>query len=176
MKTKQSLKRWALGLAAFALPLAVAAHGPVQDMPGNFIPDHCMPPPMTPGAAALPLGGMLPGLPPMAMLNPTRGVELSEAQQDKVFALLHAEIPGEREAMKRVFRTLEELRGLVASEPFDMNRGHALAERHGEALAQLMLKHAKRDANLRELMTPEQRKQFDDAAKQPDPRPGFKRP
>jgi len=171
LKHKQCLGRWALGLATIAVPLVVAAHGPAIDMPGIG-----MPPPMMAGAAPFPPGGILPGLPPMAMLNPTRGVELSEAQRDKVFALLHAEIPAEREVMKRVFKTMEEMRGLATTEPLDLERARTLTDRQGQALAQLMLMHVKRDASVRELMTPEQKKQFDAAAKLPDPGAAFKRP
>ena len=56
--------------------------------------------------------------------------------------------------------------------PLDLERARALADRHGQAVAQLMLMHVKRDASVRELMTPEQRMQFDAAGKASDPRAG----
>ncbi|MBK8116705.1 MAG: Spy/CpxP family protein refolding chaperone [Candidatus Accumulibacter sp.] len=171
LKHKQMLERWALGLAIVAVPLVVAAHGPTPDAPGIGLP-----PPMMAGAAPFLPGGMPPGMLPMVMLDPMRGVELTEAQRDKVFALLHAEIPAEREVMKRVFKTMEEMRGLATTQPLDLERARALADRHGQAVAQLMLMHVKRDASVRELMTPEQRTQFDAAGKASDPRAVFKRP
>lgn len=171
LKHKQMLERWALGLAIVAVPLVVAAHGPTPDAPGIGLP-----PPMMAGAAPFLPGGMPPGMLPMVMLDPMRGVELTEAQRDKVFALLHAEIPAEREVMKRVFKTMEEMRGLATTQPLDLERARALADRHGQAVAQLMLMHVKRDASVRELMTPEQRTQFDADGKASDPRAVFKRP
>ena len=78
--------------------------------------------------------------------------------------------------MKRVFKTMEEMRGLATTQPLDLERARALADRHGQAVAQLMLMHVKRDASVRELMTPEQRTQFDAAGKASDPRAVFKRP
>lgn len=171
LKHKQMLERWALGLAIVAVPLVVAAHGPTPDAPGIGLP-----PPMMAGAAPFLPGGMPPGMLPMVMLDPMRGVELTEAQRDKVFALWHAEIPAEREVMKRVFKTMEEMRGLATTQPLDLERARALADRHGQAVAQLMLMHVKRDASVRELMTPEQRTQFDAAGNASDPRAVFKRP
>lgn len=170
-KHKQMRERWTLGLAIVAVPLVVAAHGPTPDAPGIGPP-----PPMMAGTDPFPPGDMPPGMLPMAMLDPTRGVALSQAQRDKVFALLHAEIPAEREVMKRVFKTMEEMRGLATTQPLDLERARALADRHGQAVAQLMLIHVKRDASVRELMTPEQRMQFDAPGKASDPRAVFKRP
>jgi len=176
METTQHhrIKRLAAGAAAIALPLAVMAHGPVGDSP------ECCPPATHAGAPmALPPPCSFPAAPfsgAMPMPPYLHGLELTEAQRDKLFALMHDQAPNERDQLKRASRAMEDLRRLVTADRFDVDKARILAETHGQALAQLALMHAELDARTRALLTPEQRQQFDDARTKVASRRGFKRP
>ena len=168
------MKRLATGAAAIALPLAVMAHGPAADAA-----EGCMAAPHAGSATmSMPPHGMFPdGPPPGAMATPPflHGLELTEAQQDKLFALMHEQAPAEREQMKAAFKAMDELRRLAASDRFDADKARSLAATHAQAMAQLALMHAELDAMVRALLTPEQRKQLDDARAKSEPRRGTKR-
>lgn len=160
----QSIRLIATGVLALG---AVWAHGSAGDDRGNCAP----PPPMR-----VPDPGPFRGMPHLLMSNATRGVELTNAQQDKVFALHHADMPSERENMKVAVEAMEELRRLTASDQFDIGKAKGLADRHAQALARMLLLHAQRDADVRALLTPGQRQQFDAASRMPDQRHGFPQP
>lgn len=164
------MKRLATGAAAIALPLAVLAHGPMTDAPQN-----CLPIPHPGHPMAFPPLGMFPeGPPPGAMPPYLRGLELTEAQQDKLFSLMHEQAPDVREQMKTAFKATEELRRLAASDRFDVKQARVFAEAQAQALAQVALMHAELDAKVRALLTPEQRKELDDARTRPESRRDFK--
>lgn len=120
-----------------------------------------------PGMGRPPFGppGML-GAPPFL-----RGLELSEAQQDKVFALLHAQVPYLREQEKSARKAHEGLRALAATVPFDDAKAAALAQAAGQAHANIMLQQVRSEQKLLALLTPEQRKQLADEAPRHPPRP-----
>ena len=151
------LKRIVIGAAVAALPQVLLARGP-DDVP----PPHPLYPPDFVEYGAAPQGrpgpeapGMMPGLP---MLH---GVELSEAQQDKVFDLVHAQIPVQRTLERKAAKALDELHRLGTSERFDTRQARALAETYAQAQAQLSFNQAELDSKLRALLTPEQRQQLD---------------
>ena len=166
METTQHLriKRLAAGAAAIALPLAVMAHGPLGDSP-----ESCPPTPHVGDPMALPPPGAMP-MPPYL-----HGLELTEAQRDRLFALMHDQAPNERDQLKRALRAMEDLRRLVAADRFDVDKARILAETHGQALAQLALMHAEFDAKMRALLAPEQRQQLDEARTNGESSRGFKR-
>jgi Spy/CpxP family protein refolding chaperone len=148
-------------LAAAAIPLAAAAHAPLGE---PFAGDRMPPPPC--GAMPMHPGGMEnPGHPP-SMMPPLplylRDVVLNEAQQDKVFSLLLAQAPRQREQAKAAFKTMEELRLLSTSDHFDVVKARGSADAHAHAVADMALLRAELDAGIRALLTPEQRKQIDD--------------
>jgi Spy/CpxP family protein refolding chaperone len=150
------MKHLVAGAVAIALPLAAVAHGLAGD-----VAEVCPPMPHMGSPMAPPPHGMFPGV----VLTPPhlRGLELTEAQQDKLFALLHEQAPTERERLKASLNAMEELRRSVASEHFDVGKARVLAETYAQALGQMALMHAELDAKVRALLTPEQRKQLDDA-------------
>lgn len=163
MKTTQHdwLERLATAAAIIALPLAAAAHGLPHEAP-----DQCAPAPHTlRGPMPLPppdmrLDGHAPGgmpLPPYL-----RDIELSEAQQDKLFDLIHAHAPAVREKGKAAVKAMEELRRLATADRFDAAQARTIANTHAMALADLAMMHAEIDAQVRALLTPEQRKRIDD--------------
>jgi Spy/CpxP family protein refolding chaperone len=98
------------------------------------------------------MGG--PGLPFL------RGIALSEAQEDRLFAILHAQAPQLREQDKIEDRAHAALRAMAESGKFD----EAQAARHTKALGQSIaareLLRVRSAAQVMALLTPEQRAQL----------------
>lgn len=120
------------------------------------------------GGPALP--GMMPfgpagmgGEPPFL-----RGLELSEAQQDKVFAIVHAQEPYLRDQGKALAKAHAALRALAHAAQYDDARATTLAQAGAQAMANIMLQHVRTEQKLLALLTPEQRKRLDDRAQAPD--------
>lgn len=109
-----------------------------------------------------------PGMPPPLMAPFLHGIELTDAQQDKVFAILHAEMPYLREQHKAAMKAHEALRALSGSAQFDDAKAAALAQAGAQAMANIELQRARTEQKLLALLTPEQRKQL---AERPAHRP-----
>ena len=151
-------------LSACSMPLfALAQQAPPHDHP----PQGMEGPP--PGLRAdAPAGdGADADLPPFL-----RGIDLSEAQQDKVFAATYAQAPLLREQQKIAFKAHEQLRALAASSAYDDARAGALAGSAAQAMAQISLQQARLEQQLLAVLTPEQRQQV---ARQRAGRPGPRR-
>lgn len=108
-------------------------------------PDH--PPP----------GQMMHGRAPHEMF--LRGVVLDEAQQDKVFAIVHAQEPQMREQGKAARHAHEALRAMATSGQFDDAKAAALAQAGANAMAAMALQRARTDAQIYAMLSPEQRRQ-----------------
>ncbi|TFW32786.1 Spy/CpxP family protein refolding chaperone [Massilia horti] len=93
-------------------------------------------------------------------LHLPRGVELSEAQQDRVFAIMHAQAPQRREIEKKVRAAHDELRTLTESGQFDETKASSQAQALGQATAAGALLRARTAAQLLAVLTPEQREQM----------------
>ncbi|ATQ77394.1 hypothetical protein CR152_25005 [Massilia violaceinigra] len=119
------------------------------------------------GAFAAPGEGGLP--PPRGPLF-GQGVELTDAQEDKVFAILHAQKPKRREHARTLHDSQDALRALGNAEQFDDAKASSLAQAAGKALAALALLDARTDAQVRAVLTPEQRKQSADDRPRRQPR------
>ena len=111
-----------------------------------------------PGMATMP--PMMGGEPPFL-----HGLDLSEAQQDKVFAILHAEAPYLREQGKAARKAQEALRALSQAAQYDDAKAAALAQAGAQAQANIALQHVRTEQKLLAVLTPEQRKQL--AERQP---------
>ena len=107
------------------------------------------------------------GLPPFL-----REVELSEAQQDKVFAATYAQAPLLREQQKIAFKAHEQLRALAASNHYDDAKAVALANGAAQAMATISLQHARLEQQLLAVLTPEQRQQVEARREEDGPGPG----
>jgi len=134
----------AVSALAFALPMAAFAN------PGFDGP-------MGPG------GGMMhgehhahhgPGMMPLL-----RQLDLNEAQQDKVFAIMHAQAPLMREQAKIAHKAHAELRELGFAEKLDDAKARSLADTEGRAHAEMALLRSRTAQQIFALLTPEQRKQ-----------------
>jgi len=153
--------------AALALPLAAAA----QPVPGDLAaytpgampfcgPAADGPMPPHPGDGRGPghgFGGPDGGMPPPPMLH---GLALTEAQRDKVFAIVHAQAPVAREKAKSARRAQEELRALAMSAQYDAAKARTLADAAAAALADLAFLHADGHHQIYLVLTDEQRQQL----------------
>lgn len=100
------------------------------------------------------MGGMVGGRAPIL-----RGVELTEAQEDKVFAILHAEKPYLREQAKAAAKAHEALREMAGAEKYSDAKAASLAQAAGTAMANIALQRVRTEQKLLAVLTPEQRKQ-----------------
>jgi protein CpxP len=109
-------------------------------------------------------GGHGPGLPgpemPAGHLHGLHRLHLTEAQQDKLFALEHAAAPQAREQDKAIRRAHDALRELGRAERFDEARAAAVTRDLGQAVAAEALAHARLHAQQLAILTPEQRAQL----------------
>lgn len=103
---------------------------------------------------ALAQPGPPPGLPPFL-----HGIELNEAQQDKIFTATYAQAPLLREQEKIAFKAHAQLRGLAASSAYDDAKAGALANTAAQAMAKISLLQARLEQQLLAVLTPEQRQQ-----------------
>ena len=154
-----------LGLAA---PLAALADGPgappaEHGMEGHGA-DHGMGEcPMHGGGAGPGMmgGGMMHGHGPMdgedgvpPMLH---RLHLTEAQQDKIFNILHAQAPPARELRKAERAAHRGLHELMMSGAYDDAKAKKLAEQLGKAVADSILLHTRTHHQIMDVLTAEQR-------------------
>ena len=139
----RTLARFLIASAiAFSIPLAADAHPPMEGHGGG---------PMMPGERGGPGGhGMIPFL---------HELNLSEAQQDKVFDILHALEPQMRDKAKAVRKARHELHEMSLSDTFDEARARTLADSAARAEADMALLRARSTQQVLAVLTPEQRKQ-----------------
>ena len=120
-------------------------------------------PGFAPGFGHGPGPGFGPGRPPFF-----HGLELSEAQEDKVFTILHAEAPYLREQGKAAAKAHEALRELASADKYDDAKAAALAKEAATAEANIALQRVRTQQKLLAVLTPEQRKkQADDKPRHP---------
>ena len=86
-------------------------------------------------------------------------LDLSEAQQDKVFAIMHAQAPLMRDQAKIAHKAHKELRELAFAEKLDDAKARSLAHTEGRAHAEMALLRTRTAQQIFALLTPEQRKQ-----------------
>ncbi len=90
---------------------------------------------------------------------PLHRLKLTEAQQDKVFAIMHAQEPQHRDYDKAIRKAHEGLHELGRADRFDEGRAGALSRDLGQAVAAQALLRARTDAQIQGVLTPEQREQ-----------------
>jgi protein CpxP len=95
--------------------------------------------------------GMAPGMPYL------RGLALTEAQQDSIFNIMHAQAPQAREQMKQLRKARQALRELSHSDKFDDAKATSLAADIARATSSLALLRARTGAEIWKVLTPEQR-------------------
>jgi len=106
-------------------------------------------------------GGHGPGAPGGEMpFGRMHHLKLTEAQQDKLFAIMHAQAPQRREHEKAIRKAHEALRELGRAEKFDDAKAAALSRDLGQAVAAEALLQARTEAQALAVLTPEQREQL----------------
>jgi Spy/CpxP family protein refolding chaperone len=106
-------------------------------------------------------GGHGPGAPgPDMPFGRMHGLKLTEAQQDKLFAIMHAQAPQRREHEKAIRKAHEALHELGHADKFDDAKAAALARDLGQAVAAEALLQARTEAQALAVLTPEQREQL----------------
>jgi len=81
---------------------------------------------------------------------------LTEDQQDKVFAIMHAAAPALRDQSKAARKARESLHDLVNSAQWSETAAASLAQAEGRAEAQLSLLRTRMDHELYGILTPDQ--------------------
>jgi Spy/CpxP family protein refolding chaperone len=87
-------------------------------------------------------------------------LNLSEAQRDKVFEMMHEQAPAMRDKGKAVRNAEESLRVLAWSPDYSEAKARELADGAAKAMAEMSLAHLKVERQIYELLTSEQRKQL----------------
>lgn len=100
------------------------------------------------------------------------GLRLTDAQEDKVFEILHAQAPQARLQARELRKAQEELRKLAHAASYDDARAGALADAAARASAALALLRVRTDAAIWQVLTPEQRKQAEERQGPPPGQPG----
>lgn len=163
MKTPRTSVHNILLAAAMALPLMAPAGAARADDDGH---DGGRPPMMHAAPGPEHGGPGMGGRPPFL-----HSLELSEAQQDQVFAILHAEQPYLREQRKAADKAHEALRALGRADKYDDAKAAALAQEAATAMANIALQHVRTEQKLLAVLTPEQRKKQAEGLARHAPRP-----
>ncbi len=125
-----------------------------------------------------PMGGPFMGGPMMGAPGPylgegpppyLRGLDLSDEQQDKVFAILHAAAPALRDHAKAASKAREALHAQGHSSQFDGNGAATLAAALGKAQGDMALLRAHVDHDIFAVLTDAQRTQIADRERGRDP-------
>ena len=88
-----------------------------------------------------------------------RGLDLTDAQKDKIFAIHYAQMPQMRDKFKIVRKSHEDLRALTTSPQYDDAKAKALADAGARAMADIALLKARSEHDIYALLTPEQKAQ-----------------
>ncbi len=88
------------------------------------------------------------------------GLDLTEAQRDKIFELHYAQIPTLRAKFKALRTAHEELHKLSLSAQYDETKAHALIDASTRALADIESIKASTDNQIFQLLTADQRKKL----------------
>lgn len=89
-----------------------------------------------------------------------RGIELTEAQEDRLFAILHAQAPQLREQDKIEDKAHEALRTMLDAGDFNEAKASSHTRALGQAIAARELLRVRTAGQVMALLTPEQRAQI----------------
>jgi periplasmic protein CpxP/Spy len=89
-----------------------------------------------------------------------RSLNLTEAQRDKIFEIMHAQAPAMRDRAKALRKAEDDLRALTAAADYSDAKAKSLADAGAKAMSEMMLARAKAERQVFEVLTPEQRKQL----------------
>lgn len=84
-------------------------------------------------------------------------LDLSEAQRDQIFEIMHERMPAAREKMKELRKGRDALHDAARAESYDSEQARALAEAQAAVLAELMVMRTETFNQIYGVLTPEQR-------------------
>jgi len=90
------------------------------------------------------------------------GLKLTDEQDDKVFAILHAAAPALRDQFKALRKARDALHDLTRSAQYSNDAAASLAQAQGRAESQLALLRTRTDHDIYVVLTADQRKAIDD--------------
>jgi protein CpxP len=175
MKMHRVLRRPGIVTAALLLTGPLASFAASPPGPDGGHEGRCGPPdfhgfrgpPPGPGFGGFPGGGYGgPGFGPPPFLA---GLHLTDEQQDKVFAIVYAAAPAMRDQEKALRKARETLRDINVSPQYDENRVKGLADSAAKADSQLMVLRVRTEHEIYALLTPEQKKQFEERRREHGP-------
>lgn len=140
----------ALAAGAFAQG-APAASGADRSEPPHGLAHH--------GAAMHPVHMGAEGFGPMGR-GLLRGLDLTEAQRDRVFGIMHAQAPALREQAKHLRQAQRELNTLALATELDEARLKAAVDRAARSMADMALLRTRTHNEVFKLLTPEQQAQL----------------
>lgn len=147
-------------LLAGGLALAIPATLMAQSMPDKG-PGCDRPPAMGDGPGMMDghrgdhLGDHRDG--PMGAL---RGLNLTDTQRDQVFQFMHEQAPQMREKMKVVRQSRDALEEMARTGSYDEAKVKTLTETSAQAMAEMEQVRARNAYRIYQILTPEQRQQF----------------
>jgi Spy/CpxP family protein refolding chaperone len=100
-------------------------------------------------------------MPSHAMHRMLRQLDLSDAQRDQVFRILHDQSPALRSRMQAARAARKDLETLAYAAAFDRERARAIADTEAKAIAEVEVMRAESMARVREILAPEQRAKLD---------------
>lgn len=101
-----------------------------------------------------------------------RGLNLTEAQRDKVFEIMHNQAPAMRDKAKAWRKAEDDLRALAAAPDYSDAKARSLADAAAKAKSEMTLARVKAERQVFEVLTPEQRKQLAEMKPSDEPRRG----
>jgi len=87
-------------------------------------------------------------------------LDLSEAQQDKIFDIMHAQAPAMREQMKSLRNSEKELQALKATPDYSEAKARQLVDQIAKQRADMEMSRLQAERKVMDILTPEQRKQL----------------
>lgn len=87
-------------------------------------------------------------------------LDLSEAQQDKIFNIMHSQAPAMRDQMKTLRKSQQELQVLKTTPNFSDAKARQLVDQIAKQRADMEMSRLQAERKVMDILTPEQRKQL----------------
>ena len=110
------------------------------------------------------------------MMRSLQRLDLSEAQEDKIFDLMHQRAPNMRQQMKALKKNERELQALRQSAQFDEAQAKALIDNIARQRADIELSRLQGERQVLDVLTPEQRQKLQDLRAEKPRRMGERAP
>ena len=96
----------------------------------------------------------------MAMMRGLHRLDLSEAQEDRIFDIMHAQAPAMRDQMKSLRKAETELKAMKTAPDYSEAKAKTLIDGIASQRAAMDLSRLQAERKVMDILTPEQRKQL----------------